>query len=60
MFRVEGPDGAPYEDVVRDAVMVSLSGRIHLDETSESSPERVLTELWENHFVLGPRRAKPG
>ncbi len=60
LLALEGTDGAPYEDVVRDAVMVSLSGRIHLDETSESSPERVLTEIWENHFVLGPRRAKPG
>jgi MoxR-like ATPase len=63
LLAMEGPPsagGAPYEDVVRDAVMVSLSGRIHLDETSESTPERVLTEIWENHFVLGPRRAKPG
>ena len=49
-----------YRDVVYDAMVVALSGRIFLDETVESTPEQVLREIWENHFILDPAAAAPG
>ena len=49
-----------YRDVVYDAMVVALSGRIFLDETVESAPEQVLREIWENHFILDPAAAVPG
>jgi MoxR-like ATPase len=55
-----GTEGPPYRDVVFDAVLVALSGRIHIDETSDLTAEAVLRQIWENHYVLRPRRAAPG
>ena len=52
--------GAAYRETVFDAMLVALSGRIHLDETAESSPEAVLRQIWEDHFVLNPAEAAPG
>jgi MoxR-like ATPase len=49
-----------YRETVFDAMVVALSGRIHLDETAESSPEAVLRQIWEDHFVLNPAEAAPG
>jgi MoxR-like ATPase len=40
-----------------DAALLALSGRITLDETSSRTAEQVIQELWENHVMLGPRRA---
>jgi MoxR-like ATPase len=59
---VAPPRGLPeeYTDVVLDAVLLALSGRIFLDETLESSPEAVLREIWEDHFLLQPAAADPG
>jgi gas vesicle protein GvpN len=56
------PRGLPeeYTDVVLDAVMLALSGRIFLDETLEATPEAVLREIWEDHFLLQPAAAAPG
>lgn len=51
---------AGYQDTFFDAMVVALSGRIHLDEAAESTPERVLREIWEDHFVLEPATAAPG
>jgi hypothetical protein len=39
---------------------VALSGRIHLDETIEETPEDVLRQIWEDHFLLSPAAAQPG
>jgi MoxR-like ATPase len=53
----------PDEDYGRrvvDAAHLALSARIAVDETSDATPEAVITELWENHFGLGPHRARPG
>lgn len=55
-----GPDAAGYPELVFDAMTVSLSGRIHLDEAAETTPERVLREIWEDRFLLDPHRAAPG
>ena len=47
--------------LVLDAALVALSARITLDETSDRTPEEVIRELWEDHFVLRPhRRAAAG
>jgi len=49
-----------YRQVVFDAMVVALSGRIHLDETVEDTPEEVLRQIWEDHFVLLQAVAAPG
>jgi MoxR-like ATPase len=49
-----------YRDTVYDAMIVALSGRIFLDETVEATPEQVLRQIWEDHFILGPATAAPG
>lgn len=49
-----------YADLVYDAMIVALSGRIHLDEAAETTPEAVLREIWEDRFVLRPAAAAPG
>src|SRR4051794_4231438 len=56
------PRGLPeeYTDVVLDAVLLALSGRIFLDETVETTPEDVLREIWQDHFLLQPAAAEPG
>jgi MoxR-like ATPase len=51
---------ADYTGVVLDAVLLALSGRIFLDETLETTPEAVLREVWEDHFLLQPSAADPG
>jgi MoxR-like ATPase len=57
------PDAAAeqaYRDVIYDAMVVALSGRIFLDETVAATPEQVLREIWEDHFILDPAVASPG
>ena len=49
-----------YRDTVYDATIVALSGRIFLDETVEATPEQVLRQIWEDHFILNPAAAAPG
>ncbi|MEU2349685.1 MoxR family ATPase [Modestobacter sp. NPDC049651] len=59
---VEPPRGLPeeYTAVVLDAVLLALSGRVFVDETLETTPEAVLREIWEDHFLLRPAAAEPG
>jgi MoxR-like ATPase len=54
------PDESFYRERVYDAAVVALSGRIFLDETVEATPETVLRQIWEDHFLLGPAIAAPG
>jgi len=49
-----------YAESVFDAAIVALSGRIHLDETADRTPEDVLKEIWEDRFILNPAAAAPG
>ncbi|MBD0324654.1 MAG: MoxR family ATPase, partial [Aldersonia sp.] len=51
---------ADYTALVLDAMLVALSGRIHLDETVDATPENVLRQIWEDHFILKPAAAEPG
>lgn len=53
-------DRDAYVETVYDAMVVALSGRIRLDETAELTPEAVLRQIWEDHFVLNPAAAAPG
>jgi MoxR-like ATPase len=49
-----------YAETIWDAMTVALSGRIHLDETIESTREDVLREIWIDHFLLAASAAEPG
>lgn len=49
-----------YTHAFLEAMMVALSGRIHVDDVSLTTPERILTEIWEDHFLLNPAAAAPG
>ena len=53
-------DDVDYPEIVYDAMVVSLSGRIFLDETVERPAEAVLREIWEDRFLLEPHAAAPG
>jgi MoxR-like ATPase len=55
----DGADCA-YTETMRDALHVALSGRIRLDEMSGTTPEAVLDDLWNQHFVLSRHVAAPG
>jgi MoxR-like ATPase len=55
-----GDDEKQYRETVYDAMVVALSGRIYLDETVDLTPEQVLRQIWEDHFILDPAAAAPG
>ena len=57
---ITGPADEGYPEVVYDAMVVALSGRIFLDETVDLTPEAVLREIWEDQFILAPAAAAPG
>jgi MoxR-like ATPase len=57
---VEDAQSDAYPPLVLDAMMVALSGRVHVDEASDATPESVLREIWEERFVLRPALAEPG
>lgn len=57
---IASTDDERYPETFYDAMTVALSGRIHLDEAAETTPERVLREIWEDRFILEPARAEPG
>lgn len=59
---LEEPDDFRYPDVMYDAIVVALSGRIHLDESIESTPEIVLRDIWNDYFVTlsAAAAAEPG
>jgi len=59
---IDPPRGLPedYTGVVLDALLLALSGRIFLDETFDATPETLLRQIWEDHFLLHPAAADPG
>ncbi|WP_449282817.1 AAA family ATPase [Leucobacter sp.] len=57
---VSAPGDERYPELFYDAMTVGLSGRIHVDEAAETTPERVLREIWEDRFILEPHAAAPG
>ncbi|MGD9792487.1 MAG: AAA family ATPase [Acidimicrobiia bacterium] len=60
LLQLAAVSGQDYAETVFDALIVALSGRIHLDETSGLTPEQILREIWEDHFILRPAQAAPG
>jgi MoxR-like ATPase len=54
------PTRSKYLDAIFDAMVLALSGRIRLDEASELSPELILRQIWQTHFVLNPSALSPG
>jgi MoxR-like ATPase len=58
-LRGPAPAGG-YAELVYDAMVVALSGRIFLDETVDATPEAVLRQIWEDQFILAPAAAAPG
>jgi MoxR-like ATPase len=48
-----------YPATFLDAMLVALSGRIQLDEVADTTPERVLHEIWEELVVSGAAAAGP-
>ena len=57
---IDAPGDERYPELFYDAMTVGLSGRIHVDEAVETTPERVLREIWEDRFILQPSAAAPG
>lgn len=59
---VAPPRGLPetYTAVILDAMLLALSGRIHLDDATFNIPEAVLREIWQDYFLLLPAAADPG
>jgi len=57
---VTSSDAEEYPQLVHDAMIVALSGRIHLEDAVETTPEQVLHEIWEDRFILQPHAAAPG
>jgi len=57
---VAASDDQRYPEVVYDAMVVALSGRIFLDETVAATPEDVLRQIWADLFILAPAAAAPG
>jgi len=46
------------KDLVLDAALLALSGRMLLAETAERPPEAIVRELWENVFYFIPQAAR--
>jgi MoxR-like ATPase len=49
-----------YGELMLDAMTLALSGRIHVDEAVDSTPEDVLRQIWEGKFLLNPSAEAPG
>jgi MoxR-like ATPase len=52
-LRTITPD-VEHSRIVLDAALLALSARVGVDEASDATPERVITEIWENHFFSAP------
>jgi len=57
--KVTSREQAEYGRVLLDAMIVALSGRIHLDDAAQTTAEEVLREIWEEHLLL-QAAADPG
>ena len=57
---IEAPDDPRYPEALLDALILALSGRIQLDEVAETTPERVLHEIWTELMQRESEAAAPG
>jgi MoxR-like ATPase len=62
LLELDGTDATEdrHPEVVLDAALVALSGRVQLHETSDATAEQVIRQIWEDRFFLAPHRAAPG
>lgn len=58
--RAHAADDERYPATLLDAMLVALSGRIQLDEVADTTPERVLREIWEQLLLARAAAAAPG
>jgi MoxR-like ATPase len=59
MRELTDPADAAYPPMLLDAMIVSLSGRIQLDEVVDTTPEAVLREIWESVLSRDSAAAAP-
>jgi len=57
---VESAGHDRYPATLLDAMLVALSGRIQLDEVADSTPERVLRDIWEQLLLTRAAQPAPG
>jgi len=57
---IDHPQDDRYAQTLFDAMIVALSGRLVVDESSGLDAEAILRQIWEDHFVLDPSIAEPG
>jgi MoxR-like ATPase len=53
-------DDERYPATLLDAMLVALSGRIQLDEVADTTPERVLRDIWEQLLLTRSAASAPG
>lgn len=53
------PRSQDYQNLMLDALVVALSGRIWVDEAAATTAEMILTRLWQEHLIR-QSRAEPG
>ncbi|HEY5333896.1 MAG TPA: MoxR family ATPase [Solirubrobacterales bacterium] len=53
-------DREAYLKLLLDAMLMALSGRIQVHEAAQRAPEQILTEIWEDLFILRPAPVGPG
>jgi MoxR-like ATPase len=44
------PDESTRATTILNAALLALSGRITLDDTADTTPEQLITELWQRRF----------
>jgi MoxR-like ATPase len=57
---VQSADDDRYPATLLDAMLVALSGRIQLDEVADTTPERVLRDIWEQLLLTHAASLAPG
>jgi MoxR-like ATPase len=57
---IEGEDDARYPDSFFEAMLVTLSGRLLLDQATGVDAKTVLREIWEDQFLLRARGGDGG
>jgi MoxR-like ATPase len=57
---IESEDDKRYSATLLDAMLMALSGRIQLDEVADTTPERVLRDIWEQLLITRAASTAPG
>lgn len=49
-----------FPDVMYDAIILALSGRVHVDDAADTTPERILRQIWNDHYRARLEDLDPG